>query len=109
MSLDSTEGAAKQGVGKIKETAGSVLGDTGMQAKGKLDEAMGSVQQTYGRVSETARDALSQAADRARSARGELQTLIDEQPVLVAAVALGLGLAIGLLLLGGTRMASDRR
>jgi uncharacterized protein YjbJ (UPF0337 family) len=108
MSLDSTEGAAKQGVGKIKETVGGVIGDSGMQAKGKLDEALGTVQETYGRVSGTARDVLSQAADRARSTRGELETLLDEQPMLVAAVALGVGVVIGMLLLGGRSIASRR-
>ncbi len=108
MSLDQIEGAARQGIGRMKETIGDALGNPGLQAKGVLDEALGTVQETYGRVSDGARGAIRQAAGRARSARGDLEDLVDQQPVLVAAIALGVGLAIGLLLLGGSRVASRR-
>ncbi len=109
MSLDRIEGVAKQGVGKAKGAVGDMLGDTGLQAKGALDEAVGTVQETYGRVSDTARGAIREAAGRARSARSDLEDFVDQQPVLVAAIALGVGLALGLLLLGGSRALSDRR
>jgi uncharacterized protein YjbJ (UPF0337 family) len=108
MSLDQLEGAARQGIGRMKETIGDAIGNPGLQAKGVLDEALGTVQETYGRVSDGARGAIRQAAGRARSARGDLEDLVDQQPVLVAAIALGVGLAIGLLLLGGSRVASRR-
>jgi uncharacterized protein YjbJ (UPF0337 family) len=109
MSLDQIEGSAKQGIGRVQETVGDAIGDTGMQAKGVLDEAVGAVQQTYGRVSDTARGAFNQAADRARGARGDFEDFAGENPVLVAGIALGIGLAFGLLLLGGSRLASSRR
>ena len=108
MSLDQIEGAARQGIGRMKETIGDAIGNPGLQAKGVLDEALGTVQETYGRVSDGARGAIRQAAGRARGARGDLEDLVDQQPVLVAAIALGVGLAIGLLLLGGSRVASRR-
>jgi len=108
MSLDQIEGAARQGIGRMKESIGDAIGNPGLQAKGVLDEALGTVQETYGRVSDGARGAIRQAAGRARSARGDLEDLVDQQPVLVAAIALGVGLAIGLLLLGGSRVASRR-
>jgi uncharacterized protein YjbJ (UPF0337 family) len=108
MSLDQIEGTARQGIGRMKETIGDAIGNPGLQAKGVLDEALGTVQETYGRVSDGARGAIRQAAGRARSARGDLEDLVDQQPVLVAAIALGVGLAIGLLLLGGSRVASRR-
>ena len=108
MSLDQIGGAARQGIGRMKETIGDAIGNPGLQAKGVLDEALGTVQETYGRVSDGARGAIRQAAGRARSARGDLEDLVDQQPVLVAAIALGVGLAIGLLLLGGSRVASRR-
>jgi uncharacterized protein YjbJ (UPF0337 family) len=108
MSLDQIEGAARQGIGRMKETIGDAIGNPGLQAKGVLDEALGTVPETYGRVSDGARGAIRQAAGRARSARGDLEDLVDQQPVLVAAIALGVGLAIGLLLLGGSRVASRR-
>jgi len=108
MALDQVEGVARQGIGRAKEAIGDVIGNPGLQAKGVLDEALGTVQETYGRVSETARDALDQAATRARGARSDLEDLIDQQPVLVAAVALGIGIAIGLLVLGASRAGSRR-
>ncbi len=109
MSLDQIEGATRQGIGRVKETVGEAIGNTGLQAKGVLDEALGAAQETYGRVSSGARGAIRQAVGKARGARGDLEDLIDQQPVLLAAIALGLGLAIGLLLLGGSRIASSRR
>jgi uncharacterized protein YjbJ (UPF0337 family) len=108
MSLDQIEGVTRQGIGQVKESLGGAIGNTGLQAKGVLDEALGTVQETYGRVSEGARGALDQATSRARAARGDLEDLIDQQPVLVAAIAIGLGLALGLLLLGGSRVARRR-
>jgi uncharacterized protein YjbJ (UPF0337 family) len=109
MSLDQIEGSTKQGIGRVKEAVGDAIGNPGLQAKGALDEALGTVQETYGRVSDGARGAIREAAGRARSARGDLEDLIDQQPVLVAAIALGIGLAIGLLVLGGSRVAAGRR
>jgi uncharacterized protein YjbJ (UPF0337 family) len=108
MSLDQIEGTAKQGIGRVKEAVGDAIGNPGLQAKGVLDEALGTVQDTYGKVSDGARDVLSQAASRARDARGDFEDLVDQQPVLVAAIAIGLGVALGLLLLGGSRFASRR-
>lgn len=109
MSLDEIEGVTRQGIGRVKETVGEAIGNPGLQAKGVLDEALGTVQETYGRVSDGARGAIRQAAGRARSVRGDLEDLFDRQPVLVAAIALAVGLAIGLLVLGGSRVASSRR
>jgi uncharacterized protein YjbJ (UPF0337 family) len=108
MSLDQVEGVARQGIGQAKEAIGDVIGNPGLKAKGVIDEALGTVQETYGRVSETARGALDQAATRARGARGDLEDLIDQQPVLVAAIALGVGIAIGLLVFGASRVGSRR-
>jgi uncharacterized protein YjbJ (UPF0337 family) len=109
MTLDQVQGTAKQGIGRAKEAIGDVIGNPGLQAKGFIDEATGIVQDTYGRVSDTARDAARQVADRARSARGDLEDVIDQNPVLVAAIALGVGIAIGLLIFGASRAAYDRR
>ena len=108
MSFDQIEGADRQGVGQVKEPLGDAIGNPGLQAKGVLDEAVGSVQQTYGRVSDTARGAFNQAADSARSARGDFEDFAGQNPVLTAAIALGIGLAFGLLLLGGSRIAASR-
>jgi uncharacterized protein YjbJ (UPF0337 family) len=109
MTLDQVQGTAKQGIGRAKEAIGEAIGNPGLQAKGLLDEAVGTVQDTYGRVSDTARDAARQVAGRARNARSDLDDLIDRDPVLVAAIALGVGIAIGLLVFGASRVAYDRR
>jgi uncharacterized protein YjbJ (UPF0337 family) len=108
MSLDQVEGLTRQGIGQAKQAIGDVIGNPGLKAKGAIDDALGTVQETYGRVSETARGALDQAATRARSARSDLEDLIDEQPVLIAAAALGIGIAIGLLVFGVSRIGSRR-
>jgi uncharacterized protein YjbJ (UPF0337 family) len=109
MSFDQVEGAARQGLGQAEKAVGDLIGDTRLQARGVLDEAAGSLQQTYGRVSDSARGAFNQAADRARNARGDFEDFAGQNPVLTAAIALGIGLAFGLLLLGGSRVASSHR
>ena len=86
MSLDQVEGVTRQGIGQAKEAIGDVIGNPGLKAKGALD----------------------QAATRAQSARSDLEDLIDQQPVLVAAIALGVGIAIGLLVFGASRVGSRR-
>jgi len=48
-------GAGKQATGSVKDTVGSVLGDTKLQAEGKLDKAEGRAQNTVGSVKDTLR------------------------------------------------------
>jgi uncharacterized protein YjbJ (UPF0337 family) len=108
MSMDRIEGTARQAAGRVQDAVGGLVGDGAMQAKGKLDEAVGSVQDAYGRATDTARDAFNQAADRARGARGDLEDFVIEQPLVATGVALGIGLVLGLLLLGGSRAYSRR-
>jgi ElaB/YqjD/DUF883 family membrane-anchored ribosome-binding protein len=79
-----------------------------MQARGMLDEAVGAAQTAYGQAQDVVRGGLSDAARRSRQARGELQTLVSGQPVLVTGVAIGVGLLLGLLVFGASRSPGSR-
>ncbi|MBX6746370.1 MAG: CsbD family protein [Acetobacteraceae bacterium] len=57
MDKDRIEGTAKQAKGAVKDTAGKVMGDTKMQAEGKMDKAEGKAQNAAGSVKDAARDA----------------------------------------------------
>ncbi len=109
MSTDSLRDAADPTFGRLEEAVGDLVSDRKMQAKGILDEAVGAAEQVYGLASRTARGALNQAAGPARSARDEVEDFIGDRPVLAAGIALGVGIALGALLLGGGRAAYDRR
>jgi uncharacterized protein YjbJ (UPF0337 family) len=52
---DRLAGSAEQAKGSIKDTVGSVLGDTKLQAEGKLDKAEGRAQNTAGGIKGTLR------------------------------------------------------
>ncbi len=58
MDKDRIEGAARTAKGAVKETAGKVVGDTKMEAEGKVEKAAGKVQNTVGGAKDAARDAL---------------------------------------------------
>ncbi len=53
---DRVAGSAEQMKGSIKEGAGSVLGDTKLQAEGRMDKAEGKAQNTVGGIKDTLRD-----------------------------------------------------
>jgi uncharacterized protein YjbJ (UPF0337 family) len=53
---DRVAGSAKQAKGSMKEGVGSVLGDTKLQAEGKLDKVEGRAQNTFGGVKDSLRD-----------------------------------------------------
>jgi uncharacterized protein YjbJ (UPF0337 family) len=69
------EGAAREFGGRVQETLGDALGDSKTQAKGLYNQAAGQAQQVT----------------------GQLADVIREQPLLSAAIALGLGYIIGRL------------
>jgi uncharacterized protein YjbJ (UPF0337 family) len=57
MDKDRIEGMAQQGKGKMKETAGKVLGDEKLKTEGKMDKAEGKVRNTVGGMKDAVRDA----------------------------------------------------
>jgi uncharacterized protein YjbJ (UPF0337 family) len=58
MHKDQVEGAGNQVKGAIKDAAGKLSGDVGLEAEGKMDKAKGQVQSAVGNVKDDARDAL---------------------------------------------------
>lgn len=76
MSDDRVGGLVKEGIGRVQDAAGGLVGDKETQAKGKLNEVAGSVQNAYGQVKDQAQDALEQAKDNAQSAYGGLESYV---------------------------------
>ena len=72
---DKLEGGAREFGGRVQEGLGNALGDTKTQASGMYNQAAGQAQQAAGQVAD----------------------LIREQPLVSAAIALGLGYIIGRL------------
>jgi uncharacterized protein YjbJ (UPF0337 family) len=58
MDKDRVAGAAKKVGGKIKETAGKVLGDKKTESEGRAKKIEGHVQNTVGSARDAARDAV---------------------------------------------------
>jgi uncharacterized protein YjbJ (UPF0337 family) len=56
MDKDRIEGMAQQGKGKMKETAGKVLGDEKLKAEGKMDKVEGKVRNTVGGLKDAIRE-----------------------------------------------------
>jgi uncharacterized protein YjbJ (UPF0337 family) len=57
MDKDRIEGAAKQGMGAVKDAAGKMTGDQKLQAEGKADKAEGKIQNAVGGAKDAVRDA----------------------------------------------------
>ena len=81
------EGAVTEGVGKLKDAAGGLTGDTSTQAEGKIDQLQGKVQSEYG-------DLLDQARDQFE----DVTALMRDQPLAAIGIAAGVGFLLGWLL-----------
>lgn len=62
MDKDRIDGAGKEIKGAIKDAAGKVTGNVGLQAEGKADKAAGKVQGEVGKAKDETRDAVKDAA-----------------------------------------------
>ena len=56
MDKDRIVGAAKEAGGKIKETAGKIVGDKKMEAEGAAEKTEGKIQNAVGGAKDTARE-----------------------------------------------------
>jgi uncharacterized protein YjbJ (UPF0337 family) len=92
------EGVAREGAGRVKDSAGGLVGDARLQARGKLDEAVGAVQRTLGDVQGQAERLLGEAQVRGLEARDEVDAFVRRSPWIAVAIAAGVGLAAGLAL-----------
>jgi len=66
MNQDNVEGAAKEAVGTVKETAGDVTGDKELANQGAFEQVVGAVQETMGDLRDTVAAAVEPALDMAR-------------------------------------------
>ncbi len=82
------KGTVTDGVGKLKDAAGGLTGDSGLQAEGKFDQVQGTVQKEYGDFLEQAKEQLEEAT-----------VLVREQPFAAIGIAAGLGFLLGFLLI----------
>lgn len=97
--MDSNEiaGAARDMGGKVKETAGRLVGDAKTQASGYVDQASGAAQRAYGQAKDAAGDYGSMMLDQIEEAGDYLAERIDERPVTAILVAAGVGFLLALL------------
>jgi uncharacterized protein YjbJ (UPF0337 family) len=56
------QGTAKDVVGKLKDGAGGVSGDIGLQAEGKMDQLAGKMQKQFGNTADAISDNMQEAA-----------------------------------------------
>jgi len=81
------EGVLDETVGHVKDAAGGLTGDEGLQAEGKFDQIQGKVQQEYGDFIDQAQEQIEEAA-----------ALVRDQPVMALGIAAGVGFLLGYLL-----------
>lgn len=117
MNQNEVTGGFQDMTGKVKDAAGGLTGDTGLQAEGKFDQASGTLKSKLGaaadRISDaasglgqTTRDAAQSARQEAGAMAGKAQEFgvnagqqvaetVRSQPLLslLAAAALGYGIA----------------
>ena len=108
-------GAAKKADGRVESLFGEALGDTGMQASGKVREAKGAAQEFVGSVQETAdqisdavgamaavaakaRDSLGRVTAATRRTVATTDEIVTGHPYAVLAAAALFGLVAGILL-----------
>jgi len=77
---DTFEGAAREMGGRVQQKVGEAMGDAKTQADGLYNQAAGRAQQMWGQ---------------AQDASGQLSDTIRAQPLIAAAIALGIGYLIG--------------
>lgn len=89
-------------VGNIAGNVGSTVGNVAGTVGDTVGNVAGTVGDTVGNIASGAGDAVGNVAEgvqyQARQAKNQLQRMMDENPMMLGAVALAAGAAIGLLL-----------
>ena len=94
MDKDRVIGAAKKIEGSAKEIAGAALGDSKLQAEGKLEHAIGTAQNIAGSISDSARSVYDDAPESLKLNIEKTVALIRANPAIASiAVATVGGLA----------------
>ena len=63
MHKDEMKGAGREIKGKIKEEAGDLMNDRGLEAEGKVEKNLGKAQREVGRVERKVEDSLGRDTD----------------------------------------------
>ena len=92
------EGLAREGLGRIEDSAGGFVGDAALQGKGKLNEAAGAIERRLGEAQAQADRLVEDARLWGEQARDEVDGFVRRSPWISVAIAAGVGLAAGLAL-----------
>ncbi len=100
--LDGAKDKVGQAAGAAREKVGQAAG----AVKDKVGQAAGTVKDKAGMLAETVQDRAGQVVDTVKEKAGQskdwtvdrYQTTMDESPLMIGALALGVGLAAGLLI-----------
>jgi uncharacterized protein YjbJ (UPF0337 family) len=79
MDEDRITGAAQNLGGKAKDAAGGALGDSKLQAEGKVDQASGTVRNALGGAKDAAGDLADDAQGEISRLRGEVERLMRDR------------------------------
>ena len=119
MGPDELEGQIKNGMGKVEEAAGEVLGDPGLKLRGEARQFEGSAEEALGvakkKIEQTARkakaivaNATDQAAETYATLRQQAQDIhatvdpfVRQKPYAAIVLAALAGLILGALFAGG--------
>ena len=92
------EGLAREGLGRVEDGAGGLVGDAKLQARGKLDQAAGVIQRTLGDVQDRAGRLVGDAQGMGQDAVDEVDAFVRRSPWIAVGIAAGIGLLAGLAL-----------
>jgi uncharacterized protein YjbJ (UPF0337 family) len=112
-------GAAENLTGRVQDAAGALTADPKTQAKGKLKQAAGAAKETYGHLKEVALEAVDhtkenvhvavdKTKEKALASYGEVETFVQKKPGPALAIAAGIGVVLGLILRGPTKIVRKR-
>ena len=88
MDENTAEGTVTEGVGRLKDAAGGLTGDTSLQGEGKFDQLSGKAQRQFG-------DTLDDAQDQLEG----VTSMIRDAPFVAVGIAAGVGFLLGWLLI----------
>lgn len=112
-------GAAENASGRVEDAIGALTANPTTQAKGKLKQAAGSAKETYGHLKEVALEAVEHTKDNVHVAvdktkekvlgsYGEVETFVHKKPGPALAIAAGIGLVLGMILRGPSKVVRRR-
>jgi uncharacterized protein YjbJ (UPF0337 family) len=84
---EKAKGVLEEGTGRVKDAAGGLTGDLGMQAEGKADQLAGMARQEFAELYEEGEGKLEQAV-----------LFVQDRPLVSVAIATIVGLLLGLFI-----------